>query len=727
MSAPIGQVFELTATDKLPGVYLKTIFGVGGNVANQIRYLLIVGSKALTGGTLTADTEIADIIADGDEITLSGDEGSELARMVRSAKRIDGVQIKVATVSQTSTAAAIAIITITGTWSVASSGPIRFRIGGQAVDVFALADDTATTFGDAIVAAITADAKLPVTAVNVAGVVTLTQKSYGTRGNDHILWCDDTYAPSGMTIALGGSVGGTVASSVGPWDLDHGDTLVVAFNAGGNQTFTISATRAARESTNAETFALSDGMILTVKIDAQAVAQSITFLTAEFVAIGAATAEEVAAVINAKIVGATATVTSGGTKVTITSDTYGTNSHVEVTGGTANTPLNFATAEVDGTGNVADVSAVTAAEWVTIMAAITNGTAEDDGGALRLTSTTVGASGTAQIVASSTADDEMVFDNAVHSGSAGGATVASGGVRFTGGAATENMTTLLETLEAEQYFTVACSIIDATNLARLETATDDKAGPLVRLFEQVVVGSTKAFASSTSLAQTTLDNVRFEMLDCEEGETPGEEQAAWFAAVRHQRESSHPNQKYDGMATPFVPQEASSKRMNRARQVAALDVGLTCVPTKNGVAYIPRAITTRSLTSTGAADDGTIDVGQSRTPDSVNEIIGSQWNAYTNSEDPSAHHYLRNDPAAGEEADIPAGITYPQDWQREVTLTMKRLENLNWVVEVDEHPTVVNMNPTSSTPRFVQYTPVVVTPLTHQLEGTIAQTKFVAK
>jgi hypothetical protein len=259
----------------------------------------------------------------------------------------------------------------------------------------------------------------------------------------------------------------------------------------------------------------------------------------------------------------------------------------------------------------------------------------------------------------------------------------------------------------------------------METAIDAKCGGTVRLFGNVVVASTKAFASSTSLAQTTLDNVRFQMLDMEEGETPTEEMAAWMAALRHTREQSNPNQKYDGIATPFRAQEAASKRMNRSRQVAALDVGLTPIPTASGVAYVARAITTRSLTSTGAADDGTIDVGQARTPDVINEEIGALWQSYTDSEDTTAHHYLRNDPDPGNEADVPAGTTYPKDWQQQVTLYMKERERRNWVTDVDANPTVVNMHPTASTPRFVQYTPVIVTPLTHQLEGTIAQTKFV--
>jgi len=735
---PVGQVFALSASDKLPTTALQTKFGVGGIPGNQIRYLLIAAASASGGGTLIPDTEARLIVEDGDEDDFYGDPGSEGAAMVKMARKIPGLQIKCATFTQSGGSASTAQIVVDGAWSTASTGPIRFRVGGQPVEQSVLATDTPQSWAEALADLINLDGKQRVTAEAAAGagtewIVYLTWKSYGPRGNDAILWKNDDYKPSGMTITLGGAVGATIASDPGPWPLANADTIVVAFNAGGNQTFTLSATAAARETTNSEStpYALANLDVLTVKVDGQATAQSIEFLSTEFVDITNATAEEVAAVINSQIIGALATVTSGGTKVTITSDTKGTGSHVEVTGGTANASgkLNFATAVVNGTGNVVDVSAVTAAEWVTIMAGLTNGTVEDANDSLLFTSATTGGSGTVQIQSSSTADDEMGFDNAVHSGSTGGATVASGGVRFSGGVATENLSTLLTTLETESYWTMACSVIDATNLGRLENHIDEQAGPLVREFHNVIVGSTKAFASSTSLAQVTLDNQRFEMLDMEEGETPGEEQAAWFAAVRHQREqsASGPNQKYDGIATPFVPQEASTKRMGRSRQVAALDVGLTCIPTKNNVAYIARAITTRSLTALGGADDGTIDVGQARTPDVINEQIGALWEAYTDSEDTTAHHTLRNDPAPGEEADIPAGMTYPQDWQRQVQVYMKGREAAGWVVGVDANPTVVNMHPTSSTPRFIQYTPVIVAPQTHQLEGTIAQTKFVAQ
>lgn len=233
------------------------------------------------------------------------------------------------------------------------------------------------------------------------------------------------------TVASAGKVTGSV---VGPWDLEPGDTLKVAIDGdvpGAPDTATFTATAAARETTNTEAtpFNLDDGMTLTVKIDGGST-QTIPFATANFVDINACTAEEVAAVINANIIGAKATATSGGTKVTITSDKRGTGSHVEVTGGTANAvgALNFATAVVDGTGNVANIDAVTAAEVKTIVELAVNAagptcTVGSEGGALTITSDTTGATSKVLVDATSTADDELGLDNATHTGASGGSTV----------------------------------------------------------------------------------------------------------------------------------------------------------------------------------------------------------------------------------------------------------------------------------------------------------------
>lgn len=108
------------------------------------------------------------------------------------------------------------------------------------------------------------------------------------------------------------------------------------------------AAQATLLSGNAETYTLVDGQTLTVDVDGGGV-QTITFYDVNFDDIANATAEEVAATINGAggITGAVAA--DDGGSVRITSDTYGTGSSVQVTGGTANGALGFSTTIVNGT------------------------------------------------------------------------------------------------------------------------------------------------------------------------------------------------------------------------------------------------------------------------------------------------------------------------------------------------------------------------------------------
>lgn len=105
---------------------------------------------------------------------------------------------------------------------------------------------------------------------------------------------------------------------------------------------------------NTELFALANGQTLTVKVDGQSTEQTVTFLSGDFGAIGAATAAEVAAVISTQLASPSATGGSPGGAVTITSDSGGT---IQVTGGTANGALGFPTTFTpSGTSNVSIAS-----------------------------------------------------------------------------------------------------------------------------------------------------------------------------------------------------------------------------------------------------------------------------------------------------------------------------------------------------------------------------------
>lgn len=213
------------------------------------------------------------------------------------------------------------------------------------------------------------------------------------------------------TVATQGTVLGT---NVENFDLDPADTLDVDVDGGGAATATFNATAASRTSA-AETYALANGQTLLVAIDG-GVIQTITFLTAEFVAIGAATALEVAAVINAKIVGASANGSTG--SVVLTSDSRGTGSGVDVSGGTGNGALVFTTGLISGTGNVVNIEAVTAAEVKTIVELAAAGcTVTAVAGAIRIETDTIGSTGSIQVAGTSVnAHTVMGLDTALHAG-----------------------------------------------------------------------------------------------------------------------------------------------------------------------------------------------------------------------------------------------------------------------------------------------------------------------
>lgn len=222
-----------------------------------------------------------------------------------------------------------------------------------------------------------------------------------------------------LTASLVAGSGTVLCTNAAPYNMEPGDTLVVGRDALGNATATFSATAAIRASV-AGPFALVNNDTLTLAFDGGTV-QTVTFTTGMFVAIGAATAAEVAAAINGQITGGKAQV--NGSAVELLSDRRGTGSGTNVTGGSANAgKLGYTTGNLAGTGNVSNIDAVTSAEVKTVVEAAVGGiTVTAESSRQRFTSNTTGGSSQVQIQASSTLDTVMGFDNASHTGNAAGA------------------------------------------------------------------------------------------------------------------------------------------------------------------------------------------------------------------------------------------------------------------------------------------------------------------
>jgi hypothetical protein len=215
----------------------------------------------------------------------------------------------------------------------------------------------------------------------------------------------DTVAPTK------GQLVGDVALPVA---LADGDQFDFSVNGGGTDSAVFNAAAAAFECTNAETYALSDAQTLIFEIDNSG-SQTVTFNTAEFVAIGAATAEEVAAVINGEARGCSATVTSGGTKVTITSDTLGTGSELDVTGGTAAATLGFTITTTNGTGDAVNSASVTGAELKTLVEGDVSGCTVSGSAFFTIETDTPGSGGSIQLEATNEYA-KLSSDTATHTG-----------------------------------------------------------------------------------------------------------------------------------------------------------------------------------------------------------------------------------------------------------------------------------------------------------------------
>lgn len=234
-----------------------------------------------------------------------------------------------------------------------------------------------------------------------------------------------TAVKGSVTLSNSGSLataGAVTSTGAQPFNLrfEPDLTLDISTDGGGPTTATIVANAASVANVGAETWNFgAGGQDLTVRVDGGAV-QTVTFLAGDFVAPAAATAEEVAARLNASLVGATATATGTGTLVTITSDRLGSSASVQVTGGTANVILAFPTtlATPSAGSNVSNLAAVTGAEIEAIveLAVADLAVTVNSGGTLTFATETAGATHWVRVESTSGLDTALGFDNTQHTG-----------------------------------------------------------------------------------------------------------------------------------------------------------------------------------------------------------------------------------------------------------------------------------------------------------------------
>jgi phage tail sheath protein FI len=237
-----------------------------------------------------------------------------------------------------------------------------------------------------------------------------------------------------------------ISTKAEPFAFSDGNFFSLSVNGAPEVGATLSASAASFMSSMTEPFALSDGMTLSVAIDARE-PQLVTFPADHFADISAATAAEVAAVINSQLIGASAHSDTG--QVVIKSDVMGMSSRVQVMGGTAAPVLSFPEGPEMGSGFVQNIKAVTVAEVLTLLApfsappsaqAVARGEPEIamrvlvintplvqafDAGNGRLGLRTVAVGSSASLAIGATTADVFGVDHDVHYGSDGGTAVVA--------------------------------------------------------------------------------------------------------------------------------------------------------------------------------------------------------------------------------------------------------------------------------------------------------------
>lgn len=152
-------------------------------VANTEQRILFVGQKT-AAGSATAGALVEAIANGGAEDALFGRDGM-LATLIRANKvRNQQVQIDAIALDDNGSTFATGTITIVGT--ATEAGTITVITGSERNFKFSIAvasGDDETAVAAAIVAAVNANLDVPVTAGNVAGVVTMTAINAGTYGN----------------------------------------------------------------------------------------------------------------------------------------------------------------------------------------------------------------------------------------------------------------------------------------------------------------------------------------------------------------------------------------------------------------------------------------------------------------------------------------------------------------------------------------------------------------
>ncbi len=166
---------------KVPGPFLKVTLGVGPRSAGSAAIKVALLGNMLSTGTATIETAYP-VYSEQDAITLFG-RGSELHQLARRVFKVNP-SCALTCIAVTESAGAKAAQTITFVGNAGASGAVTVQVGDYApITVAVNSGDTITAIASAVSAAINKQSDWPVTSTPSVGVVTVTARQKGLRGN----------------------------------------------------------------------------------------------------------------------------------------------------------------------------------------------------------------------------------------------------------------------------------------------------------------------------------------------------------------------------------------------------------------------------------------------------------------------------------------------------------------------------------------------------------------
>jgi hypothetical protein len=298
----------------------------------------------------------------------------------------------------------------------------------------------------------------------------------------------------------------------------------------------------------------------------------------------------------------------------------------------------------------------------------------------------------------------------------GGATATGGGVYFSGGAATENVTNVLGVIGRQWYNYIAAAQSDATNAVLWRNWADAQAAPLTEKPSFIVFATNTSLSSAATIATNDMNDPLLQFVWMLNAETHPTEIAAAMAALRCESEQQNANADYDDaelLGVQPTDAKAAADIPNQATMQIALDEGITPLyTTTDNRVRVVRSITTLSLVG-GNPYYGTLDTSEAVVPQEVRRRLKARWAAFR-----QKNPYLRSEPAQSEPTP-PQGVATPSRWNNEISAELLIAENDSLLTQTTIYVPRTEFDSVAS--RFMSEVPCFVLKHQHQVGISVLQ------